>query len=419
MKKRTIRLLAFKLFLVFFPFLLIEIIGRMIPFSFMTQVTVEDDWFRYSRRLHWENRPGFEGDLAGAYRKFASDGLVAEDSAMLTVPADTHILLLGDSCTFGYGVDVADTYGKILERTLPSTRVTNLAVIGYSSYQGKRALEKAIRKYKPDIVIISFNYNDRRYVIDTRYADSSRYFLTSWLTNRVTPPLLKYSGLFRTLFYLGDRTITPKEFPEYINVNALSYRVRWKDYYLNLCDMAKISKNAEAVPVFLALGDNPRLSYHIYQGISLYKEKNYPAAIDLLSNASEKKIVWSELARKYLHESYRRIGDLNAAKEVALVHDYMLSRNGGRLLEADHVYYKFAREACNTTGMLYVDATEILHNNPEVFIDMVHFDSRGHQLIADLLIQHLLPLQLGLLQENAQIPQGISDELLLINSSPN
>lgn len=79
---------------------------------------------------------------------------------------ELRILCLGDSCTFGIGVDQDQTYPAQLENLLRKTqgkssyRVYNGGCSAYTSFNVLRFLETRGPKIKPDLVIIAVGYND-------------------------------------------------------------------------------------------------------------------------------------------------------------------------------------------------------------------------------------------------------------------
>src|SRR5690349_2748971 len=98
------------------------------------------DWMEPSAELGWRNKPGFRGTVYLGERAFDEQGLFTVDTPAATAEGRRGkrlILLLGDSRTFGNGVPVEATYGEILDRQLPGAEVINLAVPGYSSFQGR------------------------------------------------------------------------------------------------------------------------------------------------------------------------------------------------------------------------------------------------------------------------------------------
>ncbi|MCK6456796.1 MAG: GDSL-type esterase/lipase family protein [Phycisphaerae bacterium] len=70
------------------------------------------------------------------------------------------IVCLGDSCTFGVGVDDAQTFPAQLQQALPDARCINAGVPAYSLFQGRRWLEAHGDDWKPDAVVVEFALND-------------------------------------------------------------------------------------------------------------------------------------------------------------------------------------------------------------------------------------------------------------------
>ncbi|HET9481218.1 MAG TPA: GDSL-type esterase/lipase family protein [Candidatus Polarisedimenticolia bacterium] len=81
-------------------------------------------------------------------------------------PGTFRVVAMGDSSTFGWGVETEQSYPRVLEtelrRRLPGRRieVINLGVCGYTSLQGRVLLEREGLRYQPDIVTISYGSND-------------------------------------------------------------------------------------------------------------------------------------------------------------------------------------------------------------------------------------------------------------------
>lgn len=85
----------------------------------------------------------------------------------LAKPAGTfRVVALGDSSTFGWGVDPQEAYARRLQEVLRSRHpaaaieVVNLGVCGYSSLQGLVLLERTAASYQPDVVTLSYGSND-------------------------------------------------------------------------------------------------------------------------------------------------------------------------------------------------------------------------------------------------------------------
>ena len=75
-------------------------------------------------------------------------------------PGVTRLLVLGDSFTFGQDVSDDETYCHYLEQLLPGAEVLNLGVHGYGHDQMLLYLREEGVKYKPDVVLLGFLYDD-------------------------------------------------------------------------------------------------------------------------------------------------------------------------------------------------------------------------------------------------------------------
>ena len=71
-----------------------------------------------------------------------------------------RLLCLGDSFTWGYGVENDETFPAVLVRQLPAADAVNLGVNGYSTVQESIRLETEGLRYEPDWVVVAFCHND-------------------------------------------------------------------------------------------------------------------------------------------------------------------------------------------------------------------------------------------------------------------
>ncbi|MCA8953824.1 MAG: SGNH/GDSL hydrolase family protein [Planctomycetes bacterium] len=72
-----------------------------------------------------------------------------------------RVLLLGDSCTFGLGVESDRTFAALLQERLPDTRCINAGVPGYSSFQGHHQFDEMELARPPVATIVTFLFNDK------------------------------------------------------------------------------------------------------------------------------------------------------------------------------------------------------------------------------------------------------------------
>jgi hypothetical protein len=72
--------------------------------------------------------------------------------------------MIGDSFTYGAGVNMEETFSAVLEELFrkqnKNIEVINGGVPGYSTLQAYQWLKKELIKYKPDVVILNFYIND-------------------------------------------------------------------------------------------------------------------------------------------------------------------------------------------------------------------------------------------------------------------
>jgi lysophospholipase L1-like esterase len=74
--------------------------------------------------------------------------------------APSTVLFLGDSCTFGLGVDDDETVPAQVQNGLDGVRVVNGGIPGYTAYQGNVFLRELTSELNPDVVVITFGFND-------------------------------------------------------------------------------------------------------------------------------------------------------------------------------------------------------------------------------------------------------------------
>jgi len=122
------------------------------------------------KKLFWRPKPKSsytmmhpEGDIIEY--KINSFGFRGDDFSLRKQNGNIRIICAGDSSTFGFNVNYIDSYPERLKEILNignsnQYEVINAGVIGYSSFQGKIYFEQYLRKFKPDILIISYGIND-------------------------------------------------------------------------------------------------------------------------------------------------------------------------------------------------------------------------------------------------------------------
>ena len=80
---------------------------------------------------------------------------------------EIRVLCLGDSCTFGFGLPIHETFVDQVEQQLQtlfpekSVEAINAGVPGYTIFQGIRGLVRDGLNFDPDLVLVCFGNNER------------------------------------------------------------------------------------------------------------------------------------------------------------------------------------------------------------------------------------------------------------------
>ncbi len=129
-----------------------------------------NDIMEFDPVLFWRLVPDLrEFRVAGKIREHDVDFTVTTHASLRSPPASKakkgfRVLALGDSCTFGVGVEDEETWPAQLSRLLRGgevdAEVINAGVPGYTAFQGKRFLETRGLALEPDLVLVAFGFND-------------------------------------------------------------------------------------------------------------------------------------------------------------------------------------------------------------------------------------------------------------------
>jgi len=111
--------------------------------------------------LTYELVPGLDRESHGARVVTNSEGMRDRERPRARPPGTRRIVVLGDSFTFGYGVEGDALWTAVLERLLPAgTEVLNFGVGGYSTQDEAAVLEHKALGFDPDLVLVAYTLND-------------------------------------------------------------------------------------------------------------------------------------------------------------------------------------------------------------------------------------------------------------------
>ncbi len=116
--------------------------------------------FLYDPRLGWRNIPGWQGSTFGGEVRINAKGLRDRDHPYDKPPGMKRLLVLGDSFTWGFGVDQRAMFTEVLERRLvrdgKNWEIINTGVVGWGNDQEYLFLIDEGLRYEPDIVLLAF-----------------------------------------------------------------------------------------------------------------------------------------------------------------------------------------------------------------------------------------------------------------------
>lgn len=119
---------------------------------------------QYDPWLGWANKPGSEGLFKmsegdrPSHVKINNHGYRGKEFPPEKPAGARRLIFIGDSVTFGYRIEEAETFSRIMAESLPSNyEVLNMGVIGYGTDQELILLRGEALKFSPDIVVVGFS----------------------------------------------------------------------------------------------------------------------------------------------------------------------------------------------------------------------------------------------------------------------
>lgn len=260
-------------------------------------------------------------------------------------PEKKRIVILGDSITFGYGLDEKATYPAMLQGLLgDSYEVINSGVVGYGIDQQYLYFKREVIQYLPDIVIVGFSAGDIYDSICSRRFNVAKPFfrLVDGRLVYVKPPAIKKATI-REVFF-RDKPVQAFFFNNSNLYRFIFYRVADLDKIMNI--------NTEEM--------------NLVEGMELVK-----VIINSLKKDCE------QIKCKLLF--------LAIPQE-----NWFDSSSGGEAFKHGH---NAATAVLEETGVPYIDLWEpfIKESGKGLFLkgDPVHTNQRGNRIIADALYHRL------------------------------
>lgn len=270
--------------------------------------------FRPHPLLYWWNRPNlrnFIGPSDGVPKSTNSFGFRYKEDIPYEKTVDEYrIFVLGDSSTFGHGVNDEETFAAQLERMLNKYsnnykfRVINAACPGHTTYQNLIVLKHMVLPFHPDMVIIA-NNDDHA----LEYMEEKERAYRNPFIRRLNIVLYRsdYYLLFQRvildikIFFLTKLKI--------ISFPSLVRRVSLKDYKNNLKEFIKIAKKNNIQLIFIKMPINMH-TLELFPGLKkMIYDEAYPETLSRLCQEEKQILVdvhaqWHKRKEKGLYERF-------------------------------------------------------------------------------------------------------------------
>lgn len=220
------------------------------------------------------HRPDSSAYLMGVDVEINSDGL-RDDEYTPERNEKYRIAVLGDSLTFGWGVEKEDTFEVLLERMLSESRPTDMINFGHGNYntvQEVNLFKERGLKYSPDQVVMFFFINDAE-VTPQRSAWTSlaRFRSVTFLWSRV-----------RGLLTRADPNATFESFYRALYADDFPGFIAMKDAFLQLkeiCESEGIALQVIMLPELHNLVEYPFIEE--YAKVESFLQQNGISVLDL------------------------------------------------------------------------------------------------------------------------------------------
>lgn len=231
--------------------------------------------FRPHPTMFWRLRAGLDVDISMRDQEFHvttdSRGLRGPEFPLATPPSGWRAWCLGDSITYGYGVDDEDTYEARLQGILraehPSRKVEvlNGGCPGWSSFQAIELTKSLGDSFRPDLYILAFVYADPAFedVADADRVDANP--LVRWAKLGLNRSELYMYLRQRVMRRTNPRGLTP------VDYRLATPRIPLEDYERNLAWFTDRARRSGGHVIFMNLAKrdpDPHEAYATYREVA-------------------------------------------------------------------------------------------------------------------------------------------------------
>jgi lysophospholipase L1-like esterase len=237
----------------------------------------------------WKNKPNSFFNYFGEPVWIDRNGFRSISASSSNETASHTIYCIGGSTTFGFGVSQENTFSYILESKLNRSfgnnhfKVVNAGVVGFTSTQGLKLLETKILRFKPDMVVFSFTWNDQL----LRTVPISEFYKKIQSPSFRTKTLFMHSKLFCLLSELLMKYMKP--FPQ---SDFLVPAVSLSEYKNNLETLLSLCKSNHLDLLLLS---------EFTSNENIHINDDYKIAMETFADVNN---IWFTDAQKTITDSY-------------------------------------------------------------------------------------------------------------------
>jgi len=101
-----------------------------------------------------------QGQMNAENMKQDGFGSCSQDCVAIGETRPGKLLVMGDSLSAAYGIDVKDGWVTLLQKKLPQIQIVNASISGETTSGGLQRLPALLKKYQPDWMILELGAND-------------------------------------------------------------------------------------------------------------------------------------------------------------------------------------------------------------------------------------------------------------------
>lgn len=384
-----------------------ELVARFVVWAWEIPTTFESKPFQGFGQtdpvVWWKLRPNLDVRMGGVGLR--TNPLGVRDERRELPAGSIKVFCLGDSSTFGWGVDSARMYTAVAEQGLESMSGKGFAVVsagvpGYTSFQCLQQFREQIARLRPDWVVVMASNNECR---ARTLGDRERGRL---LARKQV--LHRWLG-FSRLWLLISRA--PEALNRSWDLDPKPGRVADTpdEYAQNIRDLVREARRANGRVLVMNMPLRLRKAPFWKQF-----DRPTPEVADLLRQAEdaqkadesvEKQVARLEQAARLQpdqFEAHWRLAylELRRGRTAAADREFALAREGDLHPEASKPGYNSVLAAvCRDENVPFIDLDRLFHESGldegDLFLDHCHPTPAGHELIGNELARRLNALQQG------------------------